>query len=226
MINAFTGNNIRAAGDLASRGLEARLGVDRPDPQNRTFAHRSPIRWTADHRGKILRSLYTLLLGNPALGFSDEELKTRFKDWWRMVGGALEHAARLYQQHHKEPIASILLKMFDAADEVDEESVELIEVLNMLASMWPGGNEFSAADVHARIDGAERFAGPHIVTPLRTYFTLGGSRPCSPRNVGRGFSGAKDRPLRWSDDEVLTLKARMVHKQCVYRVTGKKGLFD
>src|SRR4051812_2914689 len=36
-VQVFTGNNVTARGDLASRALNARLTVDRPDPENRAF---------------------------------------------------------------------------------------------------------------------------------------------------------------------------------------------
>jgi hypothetical protein len=64
-VHIFTGNNIAARGDLASRSLSVRLAVDRPDPENRTFAHPDPLGWTEANRGRILRALYVILLGNP-----------------------------------------------------------------------------------------------------------------------------------------------------------------
>jgi hypothetical protein len=63
----FTGNNIAPRGDLASRSLQVRLAVDRPDPENRSFTQPDPIAWATDQRGNILRALYTILLGNPRL---------------------------------------------------------------------------------------------------------------------------------------------------------------
>jgi hypothetical protein len=92
----FTGNNIRPRGDLASRSLMARINVQRPDPENRTFRHADPIGWTESNRGKILRALFAILLGNPQ--FRNQcggVMKTRFKTWWRLIGAAVEHAAAL-----------------------------------------------------------------------------------------------------------------------------------
>src|SRR6476619_6242140 len=95
-VHFFTGNNIRAKGDLASRSLHVRLDVDRADPENRTFAHPDPIGWTKSHRAEILAALYTIMLGNPQLKEkSDAAGKTRFKFWWRLVGSAVENAAKL-----------------------------------------------------------------------------------------------------------------------------------
>ena len=79
-IHLFTGNNIGAKGDLASRSLQIRLDVDRADPENRTFKHPDPIGWTENHRAEILAALYTILLGNPQLKEAhDAAGKTRFK---------------------------------------------------------------------------------------------------------------------------------------------------
>ena len=95
-IHFFTGNNIGPCGDLASRRLHIRLAVDRPDPENRPSEHPDPIGWTESHRAEILQALYTILLGNPMLRSPpDAEAKTRFKMWWRLIGSAVEHAARL-----------------------------------------------------------------------------------------------------------------------------------
>ena len=83
-INSFTGNNVGPKGDFASRSLIARIVVDRPDPENRTFQHPDPIGWTLNHRGQILGALYTVLLGKPRLQQEQNErtqAKTRFKDW-------------------------------------------------------------------------------------------------------------------------------------------------
>jgi hypothetical protein len=94
-IQCFTGNNVGPKGDLASRSLQARLDVDRVDPENRPFKHPDPIGWTRAHRAEILRALYAVALGNPALKEArDAPMKTRFKMWQRLVGSAVEHAAR------------------------------------------------------------------------------------------------------------------------------------
>ena len=93
-IHLFTGNNIGAKGDLAARSLKINLDADRPDPENREFKHPDPVDWTLKNRDKILRALFTILLGNPTLKEArDAQMKTRFPTWWRLVGSAVEHAA-------------------------------------------------------------------------------------------------------------------------------------
>ena len=89
-IHFFTGNNIGAKGDMASRSIHIRLDVDRADPENREFTHPDPIGWAENHRAEIMAALYTILLGNTQLKAPrDAEGKTRFKLWWRLVGSAV-----------------------------------------------------------------------------------------------------------------------------------------
>ena len=144
VVHLFTGNNIAPRGDLASRALTARLEIDRSDPENRPFTHPDPIAWTEAHRGKILRALYTLLLGNPALrSGSNAPAKTRFKLWWRLVGSAIEHAASVSG-------ACLDFKdLFLAQEEDEEEGASLADALAAMAdTKWP------------QADGSPKATGP------------------------------------------------------------------
>jgi hypothetical protein len=86
-IHCFTGNNVWAKGDLASRSLSVRLDVNQLDPENRDFKHPDPLGWTRTNRPRILAALYTILIGNPKLNEPrDAPMKTRFKMWYRLVG--------------------------------------------------------------------------------------------------------------------------------------------
>jgi hypothetical protein len=144
-IHLFTGNNIGAKGDLASRSLHVRLDVDRVDPENRPFKHPDPIGWTENHRAEILCALFTILLGNPQLKAArDAEAKTRFKMWWRLIGSAVEHAAGL-TGHTVD-----FQKLFIAQEEDDEESASLADVFEVLVKQWP--EEFTASDVAGMIN--------------------------------------------------------------------------
>ena len=85
-IQLFTGNNIGPKGDSVSRGLQARIEVDRIDPENRPFRHSEPG-WTEANRPKILQALYTILLGNPELKKSTQRARLRLASncggaWW------------------------------------------------------------------------------------------------------------------------------------------------
>jgi hypothetical protein len=95
-VHLFCGNNVGAKGDSASRSLEVKLSVQHAHPENRNFTHADAVLWTEQHRGEILKAVYTIMLGNPALGLSrDAPMPTRFKDWYRLIGSGIEHGAKL-----------------------------------------------------------------------------------------------------------------------------------
>jgi hypothetical protein len=144
----FTGINLVMAGALNSRTLPVRVQVDELDPASRPFTHPDPLGWTIDHRGEIIHHLYVLLLGNPLVHNEDPpQAETRFKDWMRMVGsavenGAIEHHARvkdmLMDKHPNCPAVPVnFQKIFSAQKTTDETATALAEVLAGLAAMWP-----------------------------------------------------------------------------------------
>jgi hypothetical protein len=166
-IHFFNGNNVLPKGDLASRGLVARIELDRHDPENREFTHPDPIGWTDDHRADILRALYTILIGNPRLKAQDDApLKTRFKLWWRLVGSAVEHAAQLAAERSElgayeaggppPPYAVDFHALFLARADEDEDSVSLGEALDVMLQHWPmtlaGQTTFTAGDIAGLIN--------------------------------------------------------------------------
>ena len=147
IIHFFTGNNIAMRGDLASRSLIIRIAADRSDPENRDFTHPDPIGWTESNRADILRALYTILLGNPQSKLPpDAPAKTRFKLWWRLVGSAVEHAAKLYNPKDLLDFKQLFIEQEETQDEY---SVSLVDVLEMMLKEWPAG--FSAGDIAKRI---------------------------------------------------------------------------
>ena len=160
-INLFTGNNIGPKGDFSSRSLKSHLEVDRHDPENRKFKHPDPIGWTDANRVKILQSLYTIMLGNPALRpGSNAEPKGRFKMWWRTVASAIENAAALHVEDVAErvkamvddapsrpPVEIDFGKLFLSQEDDDEESGSLADMLETLAAKWPDGAKFKASDI-------------------------------------------------------------------------------
>src|ERR1700744_3753466 len=145
LIHLFTGNNIGPRGDLASRSLSVQLEVDRADPENRPFRHPDPIAWTEAHRAQILKALYTLLLGNPAIQpGSDTEAATRFKTWWRLVGSAIEHAAA--------PRRTLKFQnLFLSQEEDDEESASLTDPLRALDDEGSRSTKFLGAVLAERV---------------------------------------------------------------------------
>jgi hypothetical protein len=140
-IHNFTGNNISPKGDLAPRSLECELEADRPDPANRKFKYPDPVEWTLANREKILRAMFTILLGNPTLKEpADAEMETRFKIWHRLVGSAVENAAAFGAGEEVS-----FKTLFAAQDEADEDAASLSELLVELASSFPRGFEAKAA---------------------------------------------------------------------------------
>jgi hypothetical protein len=145
-IMCFTGNNIGARGDMASRSLVMRLFATRVDPENRTFTHADPIAWTYNHRGKILRALYTIIMGNPHLrGMPNTPSQTRFKTWWDLIGSAFEYAAICHRDRFADkdtdcpPVAISFRDEFLANDAEDEQGNALAIVLKLLRGRWPNG---------------------------------------------------------------------------------------
>ena len=134
-IHLFTGNNISPKGDIASRTLSVLLEVLRTDPENRPFTHPQPIAWTEANRGRVLVALYTLMLGNPGLCVGSNcaaTAKTRFKDWYVLVGSTVEHAAQL--AGHTIDFSQLFL----AQEDDEEETVELSSALEALHRSWAG----------------------------------------------------------------------------------------
>jgi hypothetical protein len=168
-IHVFTGNNVAPKGDLASRSLQVRLEVERVDPENRDFRHPDPIDWTNAHRNEILRALYVILLGNPALDLPrDAAMKTRFKMWYRLIGAAVEHASKCAASldsdvdHLPEHALDFGTLFLDQEGE-DEDATSLAEMLHALCEMMTSRDAdvgrrpqpFKATDVADAINAAD-----------------------------------------------------------------------
>jgi hypothetical protein len=149
-IHLFNGNNVGPKGDLASRSLNIRIDVDRADPENREFKHPDPIGWTEKNRVEIMAAFYTILLGNPRLKKpQDAPGRTRFKMWWRLVGSAVENAAK--QVGREIDFHKLLIEQ----EKDDEESASLADVLEILLKRWEG-RKFMASAVAGMINDRNR----------------------------------------------------------------------
>lgn len=174
-IHFFTGNNIGPKGDLASRSLQARLEIDRPDPENRSFAHPDPIAWTEANRGGILRALYTIMLANPALR-SDTQAKTRFKTWWKLIGGAIENAAMQHSQHVEaaavdamntcRPARIDFRDLFLRQEDDEEETSSLTAALEAIQKIIP--RKFKAAELTQKLNDRSDYRLPEEVEQTMT----------------------------------------------------------
>jgi hypothetical protein len=168
-IPAFTGNNISARGDLASRLLKACLCVEQPDPENRQFRHPDPVAWTAANRSKILNNLYTILLGNPRLYERDPSPpQTRFKRWYHLIGSAIEHAAKCVVDEIEHFVADepadcrpspiSFKEMFLAGEAEDEQTSGIATVLEILKSAFADRSFKAAAVADILNEGSSRAA--------------------------------------------------------------------
>jgi hypothetical protein len=192
-IHAFTGNNIGPKSDQASRSLEARLSTDRTDPENREFKHPNPIGWTQDHRGQILGALYTILLGNPQLKHR-RPAETRFKEWWHLVGSAVEHAA----DHRAQPIS--FRQMFDRTEAKDEEAAERADIIQALYAI-NGSNEFTALSLEEHLAKSARdseigIAEEQGTAELRRFCTAKLARAPSQRSISHNLQAIADAPVK------------------------------
>jgi hypothetical protein len=199
-VHLFNGNNIGPKGDLASRSLHIRIDVDRPDPENRKFTHPDPIGWTESNRAEILGALYTILLGNPTLRERrDAQMKTRFKMWWRLIGSAVEHAAKLHAGDKAVDVD--FQKLFLAQDEDDEDAASLADALAAMAAQWPNG--FHADVVADLIDNPMNPAG-RILREFLYPNAVPTVRPGA-RSVGKQLKKHIDEPVK-SGNRTLILR--------------------
>jgi hypothetical protein len=114
-----------------------------------------------------LGALFTILLGNPRLRERNPApAETRFKEWWHLVGSAVEHAARQHAEHVAacamdaaetcKP-GKISFKTMLLEGEADEEQTSSLgTVLEVLLTKWPNG--FKAAEAAAYAGAADEGA--------------------------------------------------------------------
>jgi hypothetical protein len=194
----FTGNNILPKGDLASRTLVCRLDVDRPDPENREFKHPDPFAWTLGHRAEIIEALYTLLLGNPRLRQRPRDrspAKTRFKQWWHLVGSAIEFAAKLTDE--PEPVD--FGELFLAVEKDDEAAASLAEVLQCLDRL-AGGKPFGSAAVSKWMSSDDDDG-----QLLKGFFAARRDAVPSKNSIARKLKANSDAPT-WVGEGIWTLR--------------------
>jgi hypothetical protein len=230
-VQVFTGNNITARGDLASRALCARLTVDRPDPENRNFTHADAIAWTEQHRGKILNGLYTILLGNPRFGSSSPTApETRFKAWWHLVGAAVENAAGQHCKLHDEavhcftadpspnPAKPVHFRSLFLEGEIDDEQVgNLATVLDFLRRRYPGEASFQASEIASYLGSAVDL-NP---ISLKAALELASGKSLliiSAPTVSARLRAIKDRPAQ-VEKELLVLRYASNHEGGAFKVS-------
>lgn len=157
-VQIFTGNNVGPKGDMCSRSFSLMINVDRPDPENRDFVHPDPIGWTEQHRQKILRCLYAILIYGCRNRPKGQIAKTRFKDWWSLCGWPIEHAASLIG----ETIDCTIL--FKAGENDDEETSAASVMLSTLLDEFEADKPFGAKSIVDIIE-AGSFSWERLIIP-------------------------------------------------------------
>jgi hypothetical protein len=150
-----------------------------------------------------LKALYTILLGNPILNERhDAQMKTRYKMWWRLVGSAVENAAKEagYQVDFQ--------KLFQEQEDEDEDDTSLAAVLAGMRRKWPGG--FKASEVCNVINNFANgvFEDIGLGGDLHDFLFPGQphNRAITPKSVGKRLKKHVGEPVRCGG-ETLALKA-------------------
>jgi hypothetical protein len=217
-VQIFTGNSIAPRGDMASRSFIVPLDVSRPDPENRSFAHPDPLSWTQANRPKVLRALYTILIGGAVHRPQDQLAKTRFKTWWTLIGWPVEHAAR------RLGITIDCTELLRAGEITEEEAGAASRALTAIRAYW-GDNTFNTRDVVlalADVHGGTEEAVERAEALSDALGELVGKTLEKPtaRSIGKLFQKhLTGRPV-WIDDgnAVATLRKIAGHNANQYRV--------
>jgi hypothetical protein len=218
-VQIFVGNNIKFAGDMASRGPEIRLLTDDPNPEDRAVAHADPIAWTRDHRAEILRRLYTILIYGCRNRPDGQVAKTRFKTWWSLSGWPVELAASLIG------VELDFDTVFKATEAQDIKAAGIATALHLLKNTF-GEKWFRARDIRTILDKGESARAAFLRTqatdeaPIRAAAAflemveeLTGRRNRNPitKIIGKALAGITDRPVNLDDTTRGILRTRLLH---------------
>jgi hypothetical protein len=224
-VQIFTGNSILPRGDMASRSLMMALDVDRPDPENRRFAHADPLAWTQANRPRIVRALYTLLVAGALNWPVGQEAKTRFKTWWRLVGWPMEYAAGLLE------IGVDCAALMLVGEAGDEDAAAASAALSILYEIW-GRGSFTSRDVikvmaikstyddwSATVSEMERARAEAIADALGELVGKRLDRPTA-HSIGKLFQKRLVGRPAWIEDgrAVATLRRHQGHEENAYCV--------
>jgi hypothetical protein len=221
-VHILTGNSIAPRGDMASRSFVVSLIVDRPDPENRSFTHADPFAWTQTNRKKILRALYTILVGGVLQRPQGQVAKTRFKTWWGLIGWPVEYAADLLD------IKLDCSELLRANESTEEEASATSRVLTILRGRWKD-NAFTTRDVVRAIEDRNILTNPDADEAEELFEALGElvgktlEHPTA-HSVGKLFQKRlTDRPA-WIEDEqnkklvIAVLRKNPGHQANSYKV--------
>jgi hypothetical protein len=127
--------------------------------------------------------------------------------WWRLVGSAVEHAAKLHAPKPKkgaEPEEIDFQKLFlKQEEEDDEDSVALVDALTLLAEKYPEG--FYATDVAELINDHSLNLEALTLAEFLYPGTPVGQAVAAARSVGKRLAAHVDEPVK-SGECTLSLR--------------------
>jgi hypothetical protein len=231
-VQIFVGNNIKFAGDMASRGPEIRLTTDDPNPEDRAVKHIDPIGWTRDHRAEILRHLYTILVYGCRNRPVGQIAKTRFKNWWSLVGWPVELAASLVGEELDFPV------IFKATEAQDGKAAGIVSAITLLRNTFGDKNDswFRARDIRDVLEKGERVrertysvtsrttSDEAAVQKARDFLEMVGElegkayRSPTTQIIGRALARIVDRTVNLDDTTRGILRSRLLHGNTGFRV--------
>lgn len=195
-----TGNNVRPAGDLATRTLVCELDARVERPDQRRHQRSDLAAWAAANRGRVVVAGLTILRAHAVAG-AEASLKanSRFPDWDRIVRSALVWAGGSDETSDK----------FGAAYADDPADASRHRLLEAWAEVFDD-REVSAQDVIAALEGAAPdFGQAGAAHELRGALTALGGTPGrgapSVEWVGRVLAKIADRVVgdrrivKWRD---------------------------
>jgi hypothetical protein len=236
-VQIFIGNNIKFAGDMASRGPEIRLMTDDPRPEDRQVAHADPLGWTMAHRVRIMRAFYTLLLYGCRHRPTGQQAKTRFRDWWSLCAWPVELVASLFDP----PVPFDILGVFRATESQDSKAAGIASALRLLRREFGSAARgspvkdawFRARQIREILDTGKETRGLLRYAPmadrapieragafLEMFAELADKPHPDPiaKRIGMALSAIKDRPVDLDDTTVGVLRVRVLDGSTYFHV--------
>jgi hypothetical protein len=156
------------------------------------------------------------MLGNPKLPAS-AKIPTRFKMWWRVVGSAVEHAAKAHTEaavdaHGAEvkPQTISFENIFLVRETDEEDSASLADALGVMSAMWSSGFiSAQVAELLNRTQGEQTTSQqkePVVVLREFLFPEHRSKEDVSARSVGKRLSRHVHEPVK-AGDVTMTLVA-------------------
>ena len=136
--------------------------------------------------------------------------------WWRVVGSAVEHAAKLHGEEEID-FQKLFLKQ---EEEEDEDFISLVDALTIMAQKWGAG--FHATDVAVLIN--DLFNQDALTLREFLYPGAPSGLVVAARSVGKRLAAHVDEPVKSGEctlilrkmEETTDRKAKGALKYCVH----------